>query len=211
MSDLQNKILAAFKEELKKNPQWDAAEKKRRLEEIRNREQMAQLPKLRKRLYQKIDEKISISEQLFGMSKQNLRAVTAKKNELERILRATGQLKEPKKRRTVPNRVGRLVAACVTPSKANAAGQDNEELWILCKVKDWSDKGKVVVSDADNPNQKYTLRTSSVVLLAGMLMGSFMLSTFCVTRVLDHDDVASARARLPSKGEQMLKTKLGLC
>ena len=167
ITELQDDVLRAFKEELKKNPQWKLAEKKKRLEELRQAGSLSALTQLRKRLYQKIDEKISISEQLFGMSKQNLRAVTTKKNELEVLLRATGQLKEQKKRRTTPSRVGRLVAACITPSKAAADAQDSEELWILCKVKDWNDKGKVLVSDADNPNQKYTLRSSNVVLLTG--------------------------------------------
>ena len=198
VEELQSKFLKTLKGKFEDNDSWSIKEKEAFLTKLRNSNQFKTLVPLRKRMYQKIDEKISISEQLFDMSERNLKVLTKNKDELENILRSTGEIRGRKIEKTpVPKSstkyVGRLAAAL---SKSHAA-DTGEELWILSKVKEWHNNGKVVVSDVDNPQQRQTLRASQVVLLEGKFN---VFTGYFVTLSSELEDIATARARLPNKG-----------
>ena len=161
---LQTRFLERLDQRLKANPTSSLSERQALVRELRQSHEFAGMEKTRKRLLQKSDEKVSISEQLFDMSERNLQLVTARKTKFRRLLHASGKLKE-KTPKPVLNYAGRLVAACT--------GKD-EQLWILCKVKDWGDS-RVLVTDVDNPSQKYSLRLSHVVLLKGMQLCYYVI------------------------------------
>lgn len=162
LSSQESLFLERLKQKLSVRSNLSVSERQALVRELRESDEFRGMEKSRKRLLQKSDEKVSISEQLFDMSEKNMQVITAKKTKFRRILRASGKLKEVKEKPPKPvlNLNGRLVAACTNKE---------QQLWILCKVKE-SNESRFVVTDIDNPSQKYTLRLSQMVLLKGELL-----------------------------------------
>ena len=135
---------------------------------------LAEIVKLRKRLELNSEEKISVAMQLRDMGDLYSKRLETDLLALEALLREQGQLAE----HSVS--VGKLVAACTS-------GSGGEELWILARVEEYSpaQPDRCAVKDADS-DASYVVPTKNVVVLE------------------EHEDVASARDRLPPKGRLVM-------
>mmetsp|Transcript_12308 Transcript_12308/g.14135 ORF Transcript_12308/g.14135 Transcript_12308/m.14135 type:complete len:293 (+) Transcript_12308:226-1104(+) len=177
--DFTEKVKAKFAA-LKQNKKSDNVEEREKcLAAMKESPEFKKIESLRKTLKQKVLEKISISDQLYDISSQNKKRIDSDVEKFQQILRASGDLVEDKKISK-----GSLVAASVPQ-------QDGGSMWILCKVVEYSNSGtqtnqKIIVADAEDASQTHTLRITQIVPLS------------------EHEDVAAAKNRLPSRGRMVM-------
>mmetsp|Transcript_21089 Transcript_21089/g.39195 ORF Transcript_21089/g.39195 Transcript_21089/m.39195 type:complete len:301 (+) Transcript_21089:130-1032(+) len=144
----QQQLVEAAK---KRTANLSPADRTRTLKQLREEPEWKELEHLRARLYQKIAEKKSISEQLYDMSEQNLKRINGDIKYLESLFQRTGELPD------LEYQVGRDVAAWM----------EKEQVWILARIAQYSpqEPSKVIVADADNSSALFTLTDKLVVVL----------------------------------------------